>query len=76
MVAQLENLSSCTGYLETVQTMFTLLSENTNPQFIIFATLKKEEVPVKENESRGITSSIFNCSFTFFFPLFTVSTVT
>lgn len=64
-----ENLPSCTRSLETVDIMFTLLSENTNPQFIVFATLKKEEVIAKENESRGITSSIFNSSFTFFFYL-------
>ena len=47
--------------------MCALSSENTNSQFIVYATLKKEEVLPKENESRGVISSPLTALSLFFF---------
>ena len=56
--------------LQTVDIMFALSSENTNSQFIVYTTLKKKEVPPKENESKGVTSSSLTALSLFFFFLF------
>ena len=53
--------------LQTVDIMFALSSENTNSQFIVYTTLKKKEVPPKENESKGVTSSSLTALSLFFF---------
>lgn len=55
--------------------MFALSSENTNSQFIVYATLKKKEVLPKENESRGVTSSSLTALSLFFF-FYLVSIIT
>ena len=52
--------------LQTVDIMFALSSEDTNSQLIVYTTLKKEEVLLKENESRGVTSSALTALSLFF----------